>query len=296
MAVFCIFKDMKNNFSKIIQGCMTWGKWGANFDTKAMSQKIEQIVELGVTTFDHADIYGDYTTEEAFGKAFLQSHINREDIQLISKCGIQLHNENRKTYIKHYDYDASYIIKQAEQSLLNLKTDYLDIFLLHRPSPLMHLYEVLEAITKLQKDGKIKYFGVSNFTPKQIDFLDQSLDVSANQIQCSLTHYQPFEDDTLFYHQQHKMMTMAWSPLGDLFKIDEYSALQQALEEISEKHNCTTTQIALVWLHQHPANIYPVIGTTKTERVQDAVESLNINLDLQDWFELYGASRGREVD
>ena len=287
---------MKQNFSKIIQGCMTWGKWGANFNTQAMSQKIEQIVELGVTTFDHADIYGDYTTEEAFGKAFEKSKIKREDIQLISKCGIQLHNEKRKTFVKHYNYEASYIISQAEQSLKNLKTDYLDLFLLHRPSPLMHINEVAEAIDKLQKDGKIKNFGVSNFTPQQIDFLAQSLDVSANQIQCSLTHYHPLEDDTLFYHQQHGIMTMAWSPLGDLFKIDEYSALQQAFEEISEKHNCTIPQIALAWLRKHPANIYPVIGTTKTVRVKDAVESLNINLDLQDWFELYGASRGREVD
>ena len=275
---------------------MTWGKWGANFNTQAMSQKIEQIVDLGVTTFDHADIYGDYTTEEAFGKAFRQSLINREDIQFISKCGIQLHNENRKTYIKHYNYDISYIINQVELSLKNLKTDYLDLFLLHRPSPLMREDDILEAITKLQKDGKIKNFGVSNFTPQQIDFLAQSLDISANQIQCSLTHYKPFEDDTLFYHQQHNILTMAWSPLGDLFKIDEYSELQQALEEISEKHNCTTTQIALAWLRKHPANIYPVIGTTKTERVQESVESLSINLDLQDWFELYEASRGREVD
>mgnify|MGYP005848165355 CR=1 FL=1 len=287
---------MKQNLSRIIQGCMTWGKWGANFNTQAMSQKIEQIVELGVTTFDHADIYGDYTTEEAFGKAFIQSRINREDIQLISKCGIQLHNEKRETFVKHYNYDASYVISQAEQSLKKLKTDYLDLFLLHRPSPLMHIDEVTKAIDKLQKDGKIKYFGVSNFTPQQIDFLAQSLDVSANQIQCSLTHYHPLEDDTLFYHQQHEIMTMAWSPLGGLFKIDEYSALQQAFEEISEKHNCTIPQIALAWLHKHPANIYPVIGTTKTERVQEAMESLNIKLDLQDWFELYEAARGREVD
>ena len=275
---------------------MTWGKWGANFSTKGMSQNIEQIVDLGVTTFDHADIYGDYTTEEEFGKAFVKSQINRDDIQLISKCGIQLHNEKRNTFVKHYNYDASYIINQAEQSLKNLKTDYLDLFLLHRPSPLMHIDEVTEAIHHLKKEGKIKYFGVSNFTPQQIDFLDQSLDVSANQIQCSLTHYQLFEDDSLFYHQQHNIMTMAWSPLGESLKFGENSVLKQNLNTLSEKYNCSISQLVLAWLCKHPAYIYPVIGTTKTERVREAVESLNINLDLQDWFVLYEASRGREVD
>jgi predicted oxidoreductase len=249
-----------------------------------------------VTSFDHADIYGDYTTEQAFGKALNLSGINREDIQLISKCGIQLKNEERGTRIKHYNYNSSYIINQVEASLKNLKTDYLDLFLLHRPSPLMQTDEIAKAIDKLLKDGKIKSFGVSNFTPQQIDFLQKEVPVYANQIQCSLTHTQALENDTLFYHQQKDVLTMAWSPFGDVFKENINPALSQTLGEISEKHNCSIAQVALAWILKHPARVYPVVGTTKTKNIKDAVEALNIKLDLQDWFELFERARGKEVD
>lgn len=286
---------MKQNFSKIIQGCMTWGVWGRDLNTSEMSNRISQNVDLGVTTFDHADIYGNYTTEKAFGKALLQSEIKREDIQLISKCGIQLINDKRQTYVKHYNYDASYIITQAEQSLKNLKTDYLDLFLLHRPSPLMQIDEVTKAIQKLQKEGKIKQFGVSNFTPAQIDYLAKEISISVNQIQCSLTHYEPFEGDSLFYHQKNNILTMAWSPLGESLNLEKSSSLRIKLEQFSEQYHCKISQLVLAWLLKHPTNIYPVIGTTKTERVKEASESQNINLDLQDWFKLYETVRGQEV-
>ena len=195
---------MKQNYSKLIQGCMTWGIWGKDFSTKAMSKHISETIELGLTTFDHADIYGNYTTEASFGDAFQKTGLARDSIQLISKCGIQLVNDDRKTYVKHYNYSKDYIIAQAEQSLKNLKTDYLDLFLLHRPSPLMQIDEIKEAITQLINQGKIIDFGVSNFTPAQMAFLNEDLEISANQIQCSLTHLIPFEDDCLFYHQKHK--------------------------------------------------------------------------------------------
>jgi len=287
---------MKLNFSRIIQGCMTWGVWGQNFNTQDMARRIAANVDLGVTTFDHADIYGDYTTEAAFGKAFQQSHISRDHIQLISKCGIQLINEKRNIYVKHYNYDSSYIVKQAEQSLQNLKTDYLDLFLLHRPSPLMQLDEVLEALTSLKSSGKIRHFGVSNFTAQQIDYLSESINIEANQIQCSLTHYKPLEDDTLFYHQHKGIITMAWSPLGEVFEIDDLTEFRQETYEQSEKYECSEMQITLAWLLKHPATIYPVVGTSKTQRIKEAVESLAIDLKLQDWFRLYEAARVQEVD
>ena len=124
-------------FSKIIAGTMTWGIWGKNLDKNQMIELMNHCLETGITTFDHADIYGGYTTEAAFGNAFGESRIDRKKIQLISKCGIQLVSENRSVKIKHYDYSKSHIIRSAEQSLKNLKTDYLDLLLLHRPSPLM---------------------------------------------------------------------------------------------------------------------------------------------------------------
>ncbi len=286
---------MEQEFSRIIQGCMTWGVWGKDFNTSEMAKRIVQNIDLGVTTFDHADIYGNYSTEEAFGQAFQQSQISREQIQLISKCGIQLVNENRQSFVKHYNYQSNYIIKQAERSLKNLKTDYLDLFLLHRPSPLMQNDEILEAISQLKKQGKIKAFGVSNFTAEQIEYLSQNLEVSSNQIQCSLTHTKPIENDTLLFHQKQNIKTMAWSPLGESLKLGENSVLKQNLNKLSEQYNCSVSQLVLAWLLHHPAQIYPVIGTTKIKRVQAALESLNIDLNHQDWFILYEAARGHEV-
>ena len=133
-------------FSKIIAGTMTWGIWGRNCSTEEMTALMHLCLESGISTFDHADIYGGYTTEAAFGKAFSESKINRSDIQLISKCGIQMISENRNNTIKHYSYSKDYIIASAEQSLKNLQTDYLDLLLLHRPSPLMQADEIAQAV------------------------------------------------------------------------------------------------------------------------------------------------------
>jgi predicted oxidoreductase len=143
---------MKTPFSKIIAGTMTWGVWGKNCTENEMIDLMHVCLENGITTFDHAAIYGDYTTENSFGGAFRESKISREKIQLISKCGIQT---QARSGIKHYDYSKEYIIWSAENSLKNLKTDYLDLLLLHRPSPLMQTDEIAEAIQKLEKEGKI---------------------------------------------------------------------------------------------------------------------------------------------
>lgn len=139
---------------------MTWGSWGKQFSNKEMIDLIQFCLEQGITTFDHADIYGSYTNEGDFGNALSESNIPRESIQLITKCGIQIVCEKRNNKINHYQYNKDYIIWSAETSLKNLKTDYLDLFLLHRPSPLMHPDDIEEAISKLKQQGKIKDFGV----------------------------------------------------------------------------------------------------------------------------------------
>src|SRR5690606_6065642 len=144
----------------VIAGTMNWGTWQANLNTAQMAELIKSCIEFGITSFDHADIYGGYTTEGEFGKAFAQSSINRESIQLISKCGIQHVLGSRNNKVKHYDYSKEYIISSAEGSLKNLQTDYLDILLLHRPSPLMQPDEIAEAVEKLKKDGKIRAFEI----------------------------------------------------------------------------------------------------------------------------------------
>ena len=151
---------------------MSWGAWGRQFSTQEMISQIKITLESGITTFDHADIYGEYTTEQEFGKALSTSGVERDKIQLISKCGIQHDGGTRDNKIKHYNYSKEYIIWSVEKSLKDLQTDYLDLLLLHRPSPLMHPDEIAAAVSILKETGKIIDFGVSNFTPSQFNLID----------------------------------------------------------------------------------------------------------------------------
>ncbi len=207
-----------NPFSRIISGTMTWGAWGAQMSTSQMQAQIEKYFALGITTFDHADIYGGYTTEAEFGAGFAQSNVAREEVQFITKCGIQMPCQARSLPVKHYDYSAQHIQKSVENSLSALNTDYIDLLLLHRPSPLLDVEIVTETIQKLQHQGKIKAFGVSNFTPSQIALLEKEIKVSWNQIECSLTHEIPMFDGTLDFMATQSIGAMSWSPLGSYFK------------------------------------------------------------------------------
>jgi predicted oxidoreductase len=168
---------MKTKLSPIIAGTMNWGIWDKKLTTSEMEHLIHICIENQITSFDHADIYGNYTTEADFGKAFKTSKIDRSKIQLISKCGIQSMG-GRDNAIKHYEYSKDYIIWSVENSLKNLQTDFLDVLLLHRPSPLMIADEIAEAIAKLKKEGKIIDFGVSNFTASQTELLRQKTEIN----------------------------------------------------------------------------------------------------------------------
>ncbi|MFN5849838.1 MAG: aldo/keto reductase family oxidoreductase, partial [Chitinophagales bacterium] len=208
----------KKPFSPIIAGTMSWGVWKKNLNTNQMIELMNCCLENEITTFDHADIYGGYTTEASFGKALSESNIERSKIQLISKCGIQLESEQRGNTVKHYSYSKEFIIWSVEQSLRNLETDYLDLLLLHRPSPLMQADEIAEAAERLKKDGKILDFGVSNFTPSQSDLIGSKTKISYNQIQFSVTHLEAMLDGSLDYMQIKNIKPMAWSPMGSVFK------------------------------------------------------------------------------
>ena len=258
---------MKSNFSRIIQGCMNWGKWGSSLSQNEMEKLIHFNLEKGITSFDHADIYGDYTTEIEFGKAFKNSSIKREEVQLISKCGIQYVGETRLNKVKHYQYDSDYIIFSAEKSIKDLNADYLDIFLLHRPSPLMHPDEISNAIETLMSQGKIKSFGVSNFTNIQTDLISTKSQVSANQIEFSLSHNKPLFDSSLDYMFVNNIIPMSWSPLGTIFKDEDENnkRIHFLLDELTMKYNASKDQLLLSWILKHPSKIHPVIGTVKTE-------------------------------
>ncbi|MGB0892057.1 MAG: aldo/keto reductase [Flavobacteriaceae bacterium] len=283
--------------SKIIIGCMNWGNWGKHFSTKEQLEMIEFCVDNGNTTFDHADIYGDYTTESEFGQAFIKSGIDREKIQLISKCGIQLVGISRNNKIKHYNYSKDYIVWSAEQSLKNLKTDYLDTFLLHRPSALMQPDEIAEAISHLKESGKIKQFGVSNFIPSQVDLIANKIDVSVNQIEFSLTQHKAAKNETLDQMLLNNIEPMCWSPLGNVFKEENKQTIRikKKIKILSKKYAISEDAILLSWILKHPANVSPVIGTTNKERIINANKALDIQLDLEDWFALLTESQGYEV-
>jgi predicted oxidoreductase len=276
---------------------MSWGSWGKNLSKKDMAELIRYCTANNITTFDHADIYGSYTTESQFGAALSHSGIDRESIQLISKCGIQHLSENRNNKVKYYDYSKDYIIWSVEESLKNLNTGYLDLLLLHRPSPLMNPEEIAEAITILKKQGKIREFGVSNFTPSQMDLIGLRMDIDVNQIEFSLTHHVAMHDGTLDYIKTNGIKPMAWSPLGSVFKTDNEQTrrIHRQLGDLIDKYNATEDQLLLAWIMKHPSQIHPVVGTTNKTRLKQAMAASKIHLDLEDWFLILVACQGHKV-
>lgn len=276
---------------------MTWGCWGSALNNNEMANRIEGALELGLNRFDHADIYGDYTTEFEFGAALKQSNVAREDIELITKCGIQM-TRGRANRVKHYQYDSKYIIQSAERSLKNLGTDYLDLFLLHRPSPLLDTEQVGFAVATLLDQGKIKSFGLSNFLPHQVDSIMRFAPVEANQVQCSITHTDAMYDGTLDQAKQLNVEPMAWSPLGSLFKnVQDPSVarIRDAAVDLLDKYDTDLAGLALAFLAKHPSKISPVVGTTKLDRLADAKKGFETELELEDWFILLEAAKGARV-
>lgn len=288
---------MQTKLSPIIAGTMNWGVWQGNFTTAQMASLIADCVGYGITSFDHADIYGGYTTEAEFGAAFAQSGIKREDIQLISKCGIQHTVGNRPNKVKHYNYSKEYIIWSAENSLKFLQTDYLDILLLHRPSPLMQPDEIAEAVEKLKQEGKIREFGVSNFTSSQTDLIRSRTEVVCNQIEFSATAFQPMLDGTLDYMQIHNIRPLAWSPVGSLFKraSAQTQRLKSLLLDLGDKYDTSSDMLLLAWILRHPAGIIPVSGSLQSERLKFQMKATTIKLELEDWFAIWTESMGEKV-
>lgn len=276
---------------------MTWGNWGKKLSTEAMVDLMNHCIDIGVTTFDHADIYGGYGNESEFGKAFKASGISREAFQLISKCGIQYLCEARNNKVKHYNYAKDYIIWSAERSLKSLGTDYLDLFLLHRPSPLMEPEIIAEAIVHLTKQGKIREFGVSNFTPSQIAMIETVIPVMANQIEFSLTADKVMFDGTLDDCITNNRTAMAWSPLGSFFREDndQKKRISEVIKDLVKKYSADASQLLLAWILRHPAYVYPVVGTTDPTRMLNSLNAAEIDLELEDWFLLHTASMGHKV-
>lgn len=286
--------------SRLVFGVWRLADW--NMSADQTKELIEQNLELGITSFDHADIYGDYTCEELFGRVLSQSPELRSKMEIITKCGIKLISQNRPNHkIKYYDTSTAHIIASAEQSLKNLSTDHIDLLLIHRPDPLTDPEEVAEAFRRLKAEGKVLHFGVSNFSPIQFDMLNSYLDepLVTNQVEISGLCLDQFKNGTIEHCQLHNIAPMAWSPLGggSVFsgQNEQVVRVREVLQQWSEEKGKSMDQLLFAWLLGHPARIIPILGTGKIERVEKAIDALQINLTRQEWFELWQASEGEEV-
>ena len=285
-------------FSELIAGTMRWGIWGANHSVKEIQKLIDVCVEENITTFDHADIYGGHTTEELFGNAWKDMDLKRENLQFISKCGIVMNSDKKPSALKYYNYNKDYILNCVDESLSNLKTDYLDTLLLHRPSPLMNPEVIAEAFTVLKDVGKVKEFGVSNFSVSQFELINQYVPLVTNQIEISVNEISSFENGILDQLMSKGLRPTAWSVMGSYFsdQSDENIRIKKVIVELCDKYNAEENQILLAFILKHPSKIIPVIGTSKAETIRTLSQTLQIDLDLEDWFRILESIRGKEVD
>lgn len=286
--------------SRLSAGMWRLKEW--NYSTDKLTKWVQSCIDLGVTTFDHADIYGDYSCETLFGNILKKEPGLRHKMQIVSKCGICLVSDKKPQHrVTHYNTSADHIIASAEESLKKLNTDYLDLLLIHRPGPLMDADSTAAGINKLIESGKIGHAGVSNFTPDQFDLLSSRCKnpLVTNQVEFSLIHTNPIYDGTFDRMQKLHTRPMTWSPFGggDLFKGGDERILRirKSLEKISKKYHCDIDTLALAWVMKLPAKPFPVLGTGKIARVQSAVEAIKLEMELQDWYELFEASRGEPV-
>eukprot|EP01112_Ceratiomyxa_fruticulosa_P007924 TRINITY_DN2062_c0_g3_i1.p1 TRINITY_DN2062_c0_g3~~TRINITY_DN2062_c0_g3_i1.p1 ORF type:complete len:307 (+),score=69.35 TRINITY_DN2062_c0_g3_i1:107-1027(+) len=289
-------------FSEIVYGVWNWD----SISTDQADALFKTCLKHNITTFDNADIYGGYACETIFGEVYSHNAaaVPRESIQVVSKTGICLISEKRPLHeIKFYDTSKEHIIKSARNSVDVLHARYLDLFLLHRPDPLMNPQEVAEAFHFLKTNGFVKHFGVSNFTPSQFSllssYLPPDIQLLTNQIQLSPTYTSPLYDGTLDQLTEKRLRPMTWSPLRGLFGVnqDERSArVVAALQKIgSELGGVEEDKVALAWNLKHPSKPFPIIGTLKTDRVTKAADSTKIQLTRQQWFRILAAGEGREV-
>lgn len=278
--------------SRIIAGAWRW-----KLETKQIEKLIHASLEAGISSFDHADIYGDYDNEALFGAVIKGENSLREKMELITKCGIKLLSTKKPEHrIKHYDTSKEHIISSAENSLKHLHTDRIDLLLLHRPDPLLNPEEVAEAFMSLQQSGKVLYFGVSNFSVAQFNMLQSylSFPLLSNQIEISLFKHEPLFDGSISNLMQHRVAAMAWSPLGGGKHFESVNA-DKVMEQLIIKYRCSLTQLLLAWLLVHPSKIFPIIGTTKPERIAEAAQALNIKLDRQDWYAMLKVVKQTDV-
>lgn len=263
-------------------------------------QWLSECIDCGVSSFDHADIYGGYSVEALFGEALARNPSLRRQMQLVSKCGIQLISDARPEHrVKAYDTSALHIERSVEQSLRALGTDYLDTLLLHRPDPLMDADVVADIFLRLQRAGKVLTFGVSNFTPMQFSLLHSRVPLVTNQVECSPLQLAPLHDGTFDQAQQLRIAPMIWSPLagGKIFSSDDAAAMrvQTALKLVAARFEVSAATIAYAWLARLPCKPHLIVGSSRIAAMHEALAALAVNLDAPSWHEIWAAGAGCAV-
>ncbi|EGQ5301086.1 aldo/keto reductase family oxidoreductase [Enterobacter hormaechei subsp. hormaechei] len=284
-------------FSRFVMGYWRLMDW--NMSPVQLADFIEEHLDLGITTVDHADIYGGYQCEAAFGEALKRAPALRERMEIVTKCGIAT-TAKPENALGHYITDSAHIIKSAEQSLVNLATDRIDLLLIHRPDPLMDADEVAEAFLALHQSGKVRHFGVSNFTPAQFALLQSRLPftLATNQVEISPVHQPLLLDGTLDQLQQLRIRPMAWSCLGGgrLFNDEAFQPLRNELETVARELNAESIeQVVYAWILRLPSKPLPIIGSGKIERVRAALVAEELEMSRQQWFRIRKAALGYDV-
>lgn len=287
-------------FSQFIQGYWRLLDW--DLTPVQLVNFAKQHIELGVTTIDHADIYGNYQCEAAFGQALKLAPELRQQIELVTKCDIKLVSDKYpQRQIGHYDTSAAHILASVDASLTNLNTDYIDVLLIHRPDPLMNADEVAETFNQLKQAGKVRHFGVSNFTPMQFDLLQSRLTdkLVTNQVEFNPMNMQCSADGTFEHLQMHNVAPMIWSCLagGRIFAENSPQAnrVRETLTQIAEEVGVSIDQVIYAWVLKMPCNPLPIIGSGNIKRIQTAIESCSVQLTNEQWFRVWVASNGHNV-
>lgn len=291
--------------SRLIYGCMRIVGNNTSEDRMKGKKAIHAALEAGYNHFDHADIYGGGESESLFGELLKESPSLREQMIITSKAGIRPRKNEQEYAPTRYDFSQQYILDSVEGSLKRLGIEQLDLFLLHRPDFLMNAEEVAQTFEQLQASGKVKSFGVSNFTASQVELLRSktSMPLVANQIEINIHNVDSLFNGTLDQCQQHDMTPIAWCPLGGVvypawgntFSKQDEKRIEAELASQAEKYGCLPWQIILAWLLIHPANIFPIVGSTHPERIKAAKVALSLSYSREDWYRLFEARNGETV-
>jgi len=285
------------DFSQIIYGMWRLADGEIN-DAKSVTDKINLCLDQGITTFDQADIYGDYSAEALFGIALKEDKSLRNKIEIVTKCGIVAPcGKYADVPVKYYDTSKKHIDASVNASLKNMNIDYIDMLLIHRPDPYMDHDETGQALDTLIKSGKIGAVGVSNFKPHDWELLQSTMvnKLHTNQIELSLQSIDAFSNGDVAFHQKNASPIMAWSPLGGGKLMTESNQLTNKMDQIGTHYKVDRAAVAISFLLSHPANIIPIMGTNNIDRISKISDAFKVKMDRITWFELYTAALGREV-